>query len=171
MASDSAETDFVQQMESLKQLQEQTQTLMNCKAMLLQTTETLETKTNVLDELTAERHRLLTEKRLLLDMIQGVQRDIETITDMEGALGRECEALQKNVHRIRNEDYEPLHDTVNKARTAKGLTKLPHAQQDMEAAMARKLKERRENWQDTAGPSKRASPPQQRSTKAKKRRH
>lgn len=28
---------------------------------------------------------------------------------MEVALGRECEDLQKNVQRIRNEEYETLH--------------------------------------------------------------
>ncbi|SAM07589.1 hypothetical protein [Absidia glauca] len=158
MASDPSETGFVQKMDDLRQLRDQTQKLVNCKATLLQTTETLETKTNTLEELTAKRHDLLKEKRLLLDMIQGVQRDIDTIAEMEVALGRECEDLQKNVQRIRNEEYETLHETVNKAREAKGLSKLPHAQQEMEAAMARKLKERRENWHQLGGPSSSSSP-------------
>jgi hypothetical protein len=48
-------------------------------------------------------------------------------------------------------------ETVNKAREAKGLSKLPHAQQEMEAAMARKLKERRENWHQLGGSSSSSS--------------
>ncbi|ORZ09505.1 hypothetical protein BCR42DRAFT_423547 [Absidia repens] len=159
MASNLSEQSFTQQIDALKQLQEQTQQLLNCKSTLLQTTELLENKTNILDELKAERHARLKEKRLLLDMIQGVQRDIESITEMEDALGRECADLQKNVQRIRNEEYEPLQESVNTLRIGKGLIKIAHVQQEMEAQMAQKLKERRENWQQGASsPSSSSSP-------------
>lgn len=36
---------------------------------------------------------------------------------------------------------------MNKIRVKKGLSKIPHVQQDREAQMAKKLQERRENWQ------------------------
>ncbi|KAI8090012.1 uncharacterized protein BX664DRAFT_146972 [Halteromyces radiatus] len=135
---------------------EKTQQLVDCKASLLQTNELLESKTNMLEELTAQRHKRLKEKRLLLTMIQEVQRDIESITELEDSLGRECADLQKNAQRLRDEEYEPLHEKVNKMRQDKGLNRIPHMQQDIEAQMARKLKERRENWQQGTPSSSRS---------------
>ncbi|CAO3595521.1 unnamed protein product [Absidia cylindrospora] len=79
---------------------------------------------------------------------------------MEDALACECANLQKNVQRIRNEEYEPLQESVNKSRIGKGLIKIAHVQQEMEAQMAQKLKERRENWQQgTASSSSSSSSP------------
>ncbi|CAO3625197.1 unnamed protein product [Cunninghamella echinulata] len=66
---------------------------------------------------------------------------------MENALGKECEELRNNMSNLKNEEYEHLHEIVNKMRLEKGLSKIPHVQQDMEAQMAKKLQERRENWQ------------------------
>jgi len=49
----------------------------------LVTSETLEVKQNLLDEMTAERRRLVKEKRMMMDMIQAIQRDIETVGQPE----------------------------------------------------------------------------------------
>ncbi|CAO3609899.1 unnamed protein product [Cunninghamella blakesleeana] len=140
-------TSFSQQLDSLKQLRESTQQLIHCKASIFKNTDLLESKTNLLEELRAERLQRVKEKRLLLDMIQSVQRDIDTLTDMENTLGRECDDLQNNMLDLKNEEYERLHENVNIIRVKKGLSKIPHVQQDREAEMAKRLQERRENWQ------------------------
>lgn len=58
-----------------------TQSLIDCKANLLQKTESLEHKQHLLEEVISERQRLTKEKRMLLDMIQNVQRDLEAASD------------------------------------------------------------------------------------------
>lgn len=57
----------------------QTQTLFDLKSQILVASETLEVKQNLLDEMNAERRRLVKEKRMMMDMIQAIQRDIETV--------------------------------------------------------------------------------------------
>jgi hypothetical protein len=58
----------------------QTQALFDLKSQILVASETLEVKQNLLEEMTAERRRLLKEKRMMMDMIQTIQRDIETVS-------------------------------------------------------------------------------------------
>jgi hypothetical protein len=57
----------------------QTQGLFELKSQIIATNETLETKKNLLEEMTAERRRLVKEKKMMMDMIQAIQRDIETV--------------------------------------------------------------------------------------------
>ncbi|KAG2223279.1 hypothetical protein INT45_007005 [Circinella minor] len=140
------------QQQSLKAIRDSTQSLLNCKANLIQNIESLDHKEKILDEIVSERQRLTKEKRMLFEMIQSVQRDIEAITEAERSLGKERDELKKSVDRIRNLDYDPLHDKVNELRSRIGLEKLPHVQQELEAQMARALEKRRENWQQ-ASPS------------------
>ncbi|CDS02888.1 hypothetical protein LRAMOSA00290 [Lichtheimia ramosa] len=139
--------DADQQREALKNLQRMTQSLIDCKANLLQKTESLEHKQHLLEEVISERQRLTKEKRMLLDMIQNVQRDLEATTEAEASLLKERDDLQQTVDRVRNQEYEPLHDRVNQLRTSHGLQKVPHVQQEVDAQMARILEERRTNWQ------------------------
>ncbi|KAI9323623.1 hypothetical protein BX666DRAFT_1888688 [Dichotomocladium elegans] len=173
--------DVEQQRQSLKAIQQMTQSLIDCKASLLQKTETLEYKQRLLEDIVAERQRLNKERRILLDMMQNVQRDLESITEAETSLRKENGALQQSVTRLRNEEYEPLHgqcclvnnvivhkspppsshaycsagrlDRVNQLRTTNGLTRIPHVQQEVDAQMARILEERRQNWQHDGGGS------------------
>ena len=65
-----------------------TQSLIDCKANLLQKTESLEHKQHLLEEVISERQRLTKEKRMLLDMIQNVQRDLEAASnnDMDSSI-------------------------------------------------------------------------------------
>ncbi|KAI7849212.1 hypothetical protein BDC45DRAFT_521076 [Circinella umbellata] len=144
--------DIESQQQSLKAIRDSTQSLLNCKANLIQNIESLDHKEKILDEIVSERQRLTKEKRMLFEMIQSVQRDIEAITEAETSLGKERDELKKSVDRIRNLDYDPLHDKVNELRSRIGLEKLPHVQQELEAQMARALEKRRENWQQ-ASPS------------------
>ncbi|KAI8064371.1 hypothetical protein BC940DRAFT_306084 [Gongronella butleri] len=144
-------------MNELLQIRETTQQLLNVKANLRQSSESLAQKTDILEELTAERHRLLKEKRLLLELLQGVQKDIDTIAEMEGDLERECNDLKATVDQLKNHDYQPLHDHVNDMRSAKGMHKIPHIQQDMDNQMAKRLQERREEWQHGSSSSSVAS--------------
>ncbi|KAI8143643.1 hypothetical protein BJV82DRAFT_713311 [Fennellomyces sp. T-0311] len=140
------------QQQSLKAIRDSTQSLLNCKANLIQKIESLDHKEKLLDEIVSERQRLTKEKRMLLEMIQSVQRDIEAVTEAEASLGKERDELKQSVDRIKIQEYEPLHDQVNGLRTRSGLQKLPHVQQEIEAQQARALEERREKWQQ-ASPS------------------
>ncbi|KAI9253813.1 hypothetical protein BDA99DRAFT_164057 [Phascolomyces articulosus] len=144
--------DIEDQQRSLKAIRDSTQSLLNCKASLVQNIESLDHKEKLLEEVIAERQRLTKEKRMLLEMIQGVQRDIEAVTEAEVSLGKERDELRKSVDKLRNQEYDPLHDQVNELRSQSGLQKLPHVQQELEAQMARTLEKRRENWQQ-ASPS------------------
>ncbi|KAI9488470.1 hypothetical protein BDB00DRAFT_39201 [Zychaea mexicana] len=147
------------QQQSLKALRDSTQSLLDCKANLVQKIESLDHKEKLLDEIVSERQRLTKEKRKLLEMIQSVQRDIEAVAEAESSLGKERDELKNSVERIQSQEYDPLHDQVNELRGRSGLQKLPHVQQELEAQMARALQERRENWQH-ASPSPAPSPSQ-----------
>ncbi|ORX55563.1 hypothetical protein DM01DRAFT_1022371 [Hesseltinella vesiculosa] len=135
----------------------ETKQLLDRKTHLLQTTELLESKTSSLEELTAERHKRLKEKRLLLELLQGVVKDIDSIAEMEVILKKECEDLKSAVEQERALEYEPLHEQVNILRSAKGMTKIPHLQQDIDNELAKRLQERREEWQNGTPSSSSAS--------------
>ncbi|KAI8393942.1 uncharacterized protein BYT42DRAFT_609704 [Radiomyces spectabilis] len=145
-----------EQLVVLKSLKQKTQELVDFKATLLQKTELLDHKQNLLEEIVAERQRLQKERKVLLDMLQAVQRDVDTVKEAEQSLGRERDELQLTVNKIRNEQYETLHgtddkyaafrklvvtlddlDEVNELRLRCGLPKIPHIQQELEAHMAR----------------------------------
>lgn len=64
---------------SLWHCRRQTQTLFDLKSQILVVSETLEAKQNLLEEMTAERRRLVKEKKMMMDMIQAIQRDIESV--------------------------------------------------------------------------------------------
>ncbi|KAL0087805.1 hypothetical protein J3Q64DRAFT_1734627 [Phycomyces blakesleeanus] len=122
-----------EQLGTLKSLRQKTQLLVDCKASLTQHTEALDIKQGLLEEATSERQRLQKEKKVLLEMIHSVQRDMEATVQQ----------------RIRDQEYEPLHEQVNVLRAENGLQKLPSVEQEIEAQMAKHLEDRREKWQQT----------------------
>ncbi|KAL0074004.1 hypothetical protein F4703DRAFT_1893531 [Phycomyces blakesleeanus] len=138
-----------EQLGTLKSLRQKTQLLVDCKASLTQHTEALDIKQGLLEEATSERQRLQKEKKVLLEMIHSVQRDMEAVTEIEKSLGKERDNLKQTVQRIRDQEYEPLHEQVNVLRAENGLQKLPSVEQEIEAQMAKHLEDRREKWQQT----------------------
>ncbi|KAI9009956.1 hypothetical protein CLU79DRAFT_774711 [Phycomyces nitens] len=126
-----------EQLGTLKSLRQKTQLLVDCKASLTQHTEALDTKQGLLEEATSERQRLQKEKKVLLEMIHSVQRDMEAVAEIEKSLGRERDNLKQTVQRIRDQEYEPLHEQVNELRLKNGLQRLPSVEQEMEAQMAK----------------------------------
>ncbi|KAL1930412.1 hypothetical protein VTP01DRAFT_10574 [Rhizomucor pusillus] len=138
-----------QQIDTLKNIKQMTQSLVDCKSDLLSKTEALEHKQQLLEEIKAECQRLKKEKRTLLEMIQSVQRDIDAVSEAELLLGRERDELQRNVNRIQTEQYDPLHERVNELRMQHGLQKIPHIRKELEDRMAKMLEERRTNWQQS----------------------
>ncbi|CEG75701.1 hypothetical protein RMATCC62417_10699 [Rhizopus microsporus] len=83
-------------------------------------------------------------------MLQSIQRDLDSVTEVETQLTREHEELEKNVTKYRIEQYEPLQDEVNEIRAQSGMIKLPHIQQELEAQMAKLLEDRRMKWQESS---------------------
>ncbi|KAG1180435.1 hypothetical protein G6F70_004538 [Rhizopus microsporus] len=129
------------QLQSLDLLKQKTQALIDVKNTLLSKTELLEQKKGLLEQINTEKQRLSKEKRLLFDMLQSIQRDLDSVTEVETQLTREHEELEKNVTKYRIEQYEPLQDEVNEIRAQSGMIKLPHIQQELEAQMAKRQKD------------------------------
>ncbi|ORE11439.1 hypothetical protein BCV72DRAFT_301014 [Rhizopus microsporus var. microsporus] len=131
------------QLQSLDLLKQKTQALIDVKNTLLSKTELLEQKKGLLEQINTEKQRLSKEKRLLFDMLQSIQRDLDSVTEVETQLTREHEELEKNVAKYRIEQYEPLQepDEVNEIRAQSGMIKLPHIQQELEAQMAKRQKD------------------------------
>ncbi|CAO3657348.1 unnamed protein product [Mucor hiemalis] len=145
------------QIKSLDNLRQKTQALVDCKATLLSKTEILNQKKSVLEETNSEKQRLQREKKLLREMLQNINQDMNWLIEVEQSLKKESEELEKSVNRIKKEQYEPLHDQVNEIRERNGLSKLPHIHQELEARMAKILEERRVKWQQEESES--SSPP------------
>lgn len=82
--------------------------MIDVKNTLLSKTELLEQKKGLLEQINTEKQRLSKEKRLLFDMLQSIQRDLDSVTEAETQLTREHEELEKNVTKYRIEQYEPL---------------------------------------------------------------
>lgn len=82
--------------------------MIDVKNTLLSKTELLEQKKGLLEQINTEKQRLSKEKRLLFDMLQSIQRDLDSVTEVETQLTREHEELEKNVTKYRIEQYEPL---------------------------------------------------------------
>ncbi|CAO3683539.1 unnamed protein product [Umbelopsis vinacea] len=149
-AESGSDGQFIARLQSLKGLRRQTQTLFDLKSQILVVSETLEAKQNLLEEMTAERRRLVKEKKMMMDMIQAIQRDIESITEGENSLETECRNLEQSLRTLRDREYEPLQEKVNAAREATGLERLPNMQQELDAQLAKALEERRQTWQHSA---------------------
>ncbi|OBZ82352.1 hypothetical protein A0J61_09597 [Choanephora cucurbitarum] len=143
------------QTNTLEKLREKTQALLDCKATYMSKSEILEQKKNFLEEASSEKQRLQREKRLLREMLQSINQDLNSIVDIEIALNRESEDLEKTLDKLKKEQYEPLHDQVNEIRTQNGMSKLPHIQQEIEAKLAKLLEERRVQWQQEENTSQR----------------
>ncbi|KAI8576886.1 hypothetical protein K450DRAFT_254761 [Umbelopsis ramanniana AG] len=135
-AESGTDEQFIAKLQSLKGLRRQTQSLFDLKSQILVTNETLEVKQNLLEEMTSERRRLVKEKRMMMDMIQAIQRDIETMTEGENSLQTECRNLEQSLRNLRDNEYEPLQEKVNAARASNGLERLPNMQQELDAQMA-----------------------------------
>ncbi|KAJ2962361.1 hypothetical protein NQZ79_g2538 [Umbelopsis isabellina] len=132
-----SEEQFISQLQSLKGLRKQTQALFELKSQIIATNETLDTKKNLLEEMTTERRRLVKEKKMMMEMIQAIQRDIDTVTEGENSLQVECNNLEQSLQRLREVEYEPLQD------------RLPNLQQEIDAQLAKALEERRNTWQES----------------------
>ncbi|KAG1054009.1 hypothetical protein G6F43_003962 [Rhizopus delemar] len=141
------------QLQSLERLKQKTQTLIDVKSTLVTKTEILDQKKALLEQVNSERQRLNKEKKLLLDMLQSIQRDLDSMVEAEKALTKEYEDLERNVNKYRIEQYEPLQDEVNEIRVKSGMMKLPHIQQELEAKMAKVLEDRRVKWQEGSSSS------------------
>ncbi|KAG1454877.1 hypothetical protein G6F46_004197 [Rhizopus delemar] len=141
------------QLQSLERLKQKTQTLIDVKSTLVTKTEILDQKKALLEQVNSERQRLNKEKKLLLDMLQSIQRDLDSMVEAEKALTKEYEDLERNVNKYRIEQYEPLQDEVNEIRVKSGMMKLPHIQQELEAKMAKVLEDRRMKWQEGSSSS------------------
>ncbi|KAI8979862.1 hypothetical protein BDF20DRAFT_913355 [Mycotypha africana] len=146
-----------EQLSFLETLRRKTQSLVDCKAALLSKTEILNRKKDLLEETIMEKQRLQREKRVLQEMLQSINQDLTSIGEAENALTKESRELEQSVERIKDEQYEPLHDQVNELRTKNGLQKLPHINQELEARMAKILEERRVKWQQQESESSFAS--------------
>ncbi|KAI7906887.1 uncharacterized protein BX663DRAFT_494100 [Cokeromyces recurvatus] len=136
-----------EQLNSLQELRQKTQELIDCKAALVSKSEILDHKKDLLEEANSERQRLQKEKTLLREMLQNINQDLNSIVEVERTLAKESEDLERSINKLKTEHYEPLHDQVNEIRLKNGLTKLPHIQQELEARMAKILEERRVKWQ------------------------
>ncbi|KAG1082851.1 hypothetical protein G6F42_022425 [Rhizopus arrhizus] len=143
------------QLSSLDLLRSKTQALVDCKATLLSKTEILDSKKNMLEETNAEKQKLQRERTLLREMLQNITKDLNAIVEVEQALTKESEELERSVNKMRTEQYEPLHEQVNEIRVQNGMSKLPHIQQELEAQMAKTLEDRRMKWQQEESSSKR----------------
>lgn len=78
------------------------------KSTLVTKNEILDQKKALLEQVNSERQRLNKEKKLLLDMLQSIQRDLDSMVEAEKALAKEYEDLERNVNKYRIEQYEPL---------------------------------------------------------------
>ncbi|KAG2186412.1 hypothetical protein INT43_002850, partial [Umbelopsis isabellina] len=144
-----SEEQFISQLQSLKSLRKQTQALFELKSQIIANNETLETKKNLLEEMTTERRRLVKEKKMMMDMIQAIQRDIDTVTEGENSLQVECNNLEQSLQRLREAEYEPLQGRIVCKLGISGLDRLPNLQQETDAQLAKALEERRNTWQET----------------------
>ncbi|KAI8996957.1 hypothetical protein BDB01DRAFT_11169 [Pilobolus umbonatus] len=145
--SDIGTNTLKKQVETLDLLKQKTQELINCKSALLMKKETFDQKKNILEEVTASKLCLQKEKKTLLEMIQNVQRDLDTTVELERSLNKECDELGRSLSKLRDQQYNQLLDDVNRIRTQQGLPKLPNIQQELEAKMAKDLDKRRKEWQ------------------------
>ncbi|KAI9354979.1 hypothetical protein BD770DRAFT_391838 [Pilaira anomala] len=152
------------QMQSLEQLRQKTQSLVDCKATLLSKTEILDQKKSLLEETNSERQRLQREKKILREMLHNINQDMNSLLEAEQSLAKESEDLERSVKKLKHEQYEPLHDQVNEIRLQNGLTKLPHIQQELEARMAKILEDRRVKWQQEESESSASPTPKRRMT-------
>ncbi|CAO3679665.1 unnamed protein product [Rhizopus stolonifer] len=143
------------QLQSLERLKLKTQALVEVKSTLLSKTGQLDHKKSLLEQANSEKQRLNKEKKLLLDMLQNIQRDLNSVANVEKLLSKEYQDLEKSVNKYKKEQYEPLQDEVNEIRVKSGMVKLPHIQQELEAQMAKELEDRRMKWQEGSSRSKR----------------
>ncbi|KAI9140845.1 hypothetical protein BKA69DRAFT_487974 [Paraphysoderma sedebokerense] len=150
------------QLQNLQDLRCKTIRLLSLKKDILSKSEKLEEGTNVLNDLQSERRQLVEEKRTLLEMLYTVQKDLENITEAEKLLEGEKKKLQDEVTRLREEEYEPLIESINQRRVKLRLPPLPNLQEESDNQMAKYLEDRLEEWRDTkvsAGTSKIQSQP------------
>lgn len=61
------------------QTRQKTQSLVDCKATLMSKTEVLDSKKSLLQETNSERQRLQREKKLLREMLQNINQDLESV--------------------------------------------------------------------------------------------
>lgn len=97
------------QMDTLQTLYRQTRALSDCKTDLLAKRDALDKKQHLYEEVVAERQRLNKEKRMILDMLNKIQQDMDAISDIESNLHREHQDLLRQVEVLQNDTYEPLH--------------------------------------------------------------
>ncbi|RUP25414.1 hypothetical protein BC936DRAFT_138836 [Jimgerdemannia flammicorona] len=136
------------ELESLCDLKNRTETLIRVKHSIFQNNESLDRKQALLDDVISEKQQLLREKRTVVEMLQGIQRDIEAATAAELALTKERDDLQDTLIKLRNDEYEPLKTEVDSLRLNKGLKRLPNLQEELDTQMAKYLEDRRERWRD-----------------------
>lgn len=60
-------------------LRQKTQALVDCKATLLSKTEILDQKKSLLEETNSEKQRLQKEKKLLREMLQNINQDMNSV--------------------------------------------------------------------------------------------
>ncbi|KAI9263670.1 hypothetical protein BY458DRAFT_556949 [Sporodiniella umbellata] len=129
-------TTIHSQLQLLEQLKQKTQALVEVKSTLISKTSQLDHKKSLLEKAHSERQRLNKEKKILLDMLQNIQRDLDLAVGVEKSLTKEHQELELNVDRFKKEHYEPIQDEVNAIRVQSGMDRLPHIQQELEAQMA-----------------------------------
>ncbi|OZJ04433.1 hypothetical protein BZG36_02902 [Bifiguratus adelaidae] len=117
-----------------------TKELAGYKASILASTEQLEKKQALLDDVRSERHVLNKERKALLAMLNHIQQDLAMVSEVEQTLEKERDDLQKQLHTLRNEQFDPLKDEVDAMRQAEGLRKLPNLQQELDQKMTRQAK-------------------------------
>ncbi|KAL1922429.1 uncharacterized protein VTP21DRAFT_9968 [Calcarisporiella thermophila] len=157
---DNSNDKIVRDLAALSDLKGKQDALGDLKQQLFELQEQLEQKEHLLDEVSLERGRLQREKLELCEMLRGLQRDIESVTEVERNVKAERDGLRERLKRIREESYEPLKEEVDKKRIQHQLRKLPNLQDELDQQMARYLEQRRLEKSSAPGrPSIQASNP------------
>ncbi|RUS14512.1 hypothetical protein BC937DRAFT_93705 [Endogone sp. FLAS-F59071] len=137
----------LREFESLRELRNRTEILIQVKHSIFQNNESLERKQALLDDVVSEKQQLLREKRVMMEMLQAIQRDIEAAIKAEQVLKKERDDLREVTLKLR-EEYEPLKSKVDSLRLEKGLKRLPNLQEELDTQMAKYLENRRERWRE-----------------------
>ncbi|KAJ3041906.1 hypothetical protein HDV00_008415 [Rhizophlyctis rosea] len=150
----------MEKLNNLHHLRVKTASLDKTKQSLLHAHERLEREDALLEELGVERRTLEREWVALVDMLKGIQKDLEAIGTAESALKQSRRSTSEFLADVQNNEYDPLKEEVDELRAQHGLPKLPNVRDEIEQEMARYLSERRERWKDSglldkddAGPS------------------
>ncbi|KAF8981279.1 hypothetical protein BGZ46_003052 [Entomortierella lignicola] len=132
----------------LKQMKIRQDDFLHLKDEIFQTSQALEDKQSILDEVRSERKQLQSELARYVAMVKQIQKDFELTQKAEAELTNERDQLSQQLKQLKHHDYKIFKEEVDELRMKKGLRPLPSLEQEEAEFMGRYLEQRREHWRE-----------------------